>query len=442
MLKLNSFFPKRRVLASMAVATAMGITVVGCGSGGPGQQSGSTATMWSITSGDQPVIASAVNSWNREHPDKKITVEFFASDAYKSKIRTAVGAGQAPTLIFNWTGGVLDSYVDAGAVEDLSGLVSKKPEVTDRYLPSVMKNGVIDGKTYALPMNKINPSLIYYNKDIFAAAGVQPPTTWDELVAAVPKLKAQGVAPFALGGQSKWPELIWLEYLIDRQGGSGIFERIAKGEADAWSDPAVKDALTKIQQLVDAGAFQEGFASTASNSGSELALLYTGKAAMSLQVSSQYQTMKKGAPDFIAGDKLGYFPFPKVAGGKGDPSYVVGTPSNFFSVSSKASDAQKDNAKEFLATELFDDEYVGGIIGTGAVPPLKGVDSKLDSAADADFLKFTYGLAEDASKFELSWDQAIDPALADTLLNNLGEVFLKQKSPQQFVDAMNAASKK
>jgi raffinose/stachyose/melibiose transport system substrate-binding protein len=432
----------RQHLAAFAVAAAVGITLAGCGSGGPTQSIGANATMWSLTTGDQPVIKDAVEKWNKENPDRKITVEFFASDAYKAKIRTAVGAGQPPTLIFNWSGGVLKSYVDAKAVEDLTSLAKEKPEVTDRYLPSVLQNGVIDGKTYALPMNKVNPATMYYNKELLDRAGVQPPKTWDELMAAVPKLKAQGIAPFALGGQSKWPELIWLEYLVDREGGSAVWDRIEKGEPGAWSDPVIIDALSKIQQLVDAGGFQDSFASTASNSGSELALLYTGKAAMSLQLSSQYQAMKQGAPEFIANDKLGYAPFPTINGGKGDPSYTVGTPANFFSVSSAASEPQKETAKDFLASGLFSDTYTGGIIATGAVPPLKGVDSKIAAADDGEFLKYTYGLAEKASTFQLSWDQALDPSLADTLLTHLGQVFLKQETPQQFVDAMNAASKK
>ncbi|PRB43469.1 sugar ABC transporter substrate-binding protein [Arthrobacter sp. MYb23] len=432
----------RRRLAALTVAAALGITIAGCGSGGPSQTSGATATMWSLTSGDQPVIKDAVAQWNEKNPDRKITVEFFASDAYKAKIRTAVGAGQAPTLIFNWTGGVLQSYVDNKAVEDLSDLVKEKPDVADRYLPSVLQNGVIDGKTYALPMNKVNPATMYFNKDLLDKAGIEPPKTWDDIMAAVPKLKAIGVAPFALGGQTKWPELIWLEFLVDREGGSGVWERIQKGEPDAWSDPAVLDALKKIQQLVDAGGFQDSFASTASNSGSELALLYTGKAAMCLQLSSQFQAIKQGSPDFIANDKLGYAPFPTIDGGKGDPSYTVGSPANFFSVSSTASEAQKKTAKDFLASGLFNDSYTEGIIKTGAVPPLKGVDSKLGTAPDSEFLKYTYDQAANASTFQFSWDQAVDPSLADTLLTHLSQVFLKQETPEQFVDAMNAASKK
>jgi len=301
---------------------------------------------------------------------------------------------------------------------------------------------VVDGKTYALPMNKVNPVTMYYNTDLLKKAQVEIPKTWDDLMAAVPKLKAIGVAPIALGGQSRWPELMWLEYLVDRTGGSEPWSRVLAGEKDAWSDPAIRDALVKIQQLVDAGAFQDSFASTASNSGSELALLYTGRAAMNLQISSQYQVIKKAAPDFIKSGKLAFASFPTVSGGKGDPAHVVGSPANFFSISSKATAAQKETAKAFLAKGLFDEEYTNGIIATGAVPALTGIESKLTSGDDTKFLQYVHGLASKAPTFELSWDQAIEASRADAMLANLAQVFLKQQTPEQFVSAMNAVSAK
>jgi len=433
--------PSRLAVGTLALTAAVSILLAGCAAPAePGDKGETTATLWSLTSGDQPALEAAIERWNAANPDQQVEAEFFASDAYKPKIRTAIGAGRAPTLIFNWSGGVLEGYVAAGAVEDLSSLVEDNPEVSDRYLPSILENGVIDGTLYAVPMNKVNPATMYYNTDLLAEAGVDVPETWDDLIDAIPKLKAIGVAPIALGGQSRWPELIWLEYLVDRQGGTEVWNSILAGEEGAWDNPAVVDALEKIQELVELGAFQDSFASTASNSGSELALLYTGKAAINLQISSQYQTMKAAAPDFLASGKLGWAPFPVIEGGEGDPSYVVGSPSNFFSISSDASEGQKDTARAFLASGLFDDTYTTDIVATGAVPPLAGIDTVLSSTSDADFLEYVYTQSSEASTFQLSWDQALDPSVSDPLLTNLGLIFLGQQTPEEFIVAMNKAS--
>ena len=77
---------------------------------------------------------------------------------------------------------------------------------------------------------------------------------------------------------------------------------------------------------MDAGGFINGFSSIAADSNADQALLYTGKAAMVLQGGWIYQGMKKDAAEFVSSGKLGYTPFPTVAGGKGDPANVVGNP--------------------------------------------------------------------------------------------------------------------
>ena len=431
----------KKALPAAAGALALTLVLTSCGSAGPTESGGAaadSASLWALTTGDQPVIESSVENWNSAHQDATIATDFFASDAYKTKIRTAIGAKQGPTLIYNWGGGVLASYAESGSIIDLSSFIAENPELKTKYIPSVLNNATVDGKTYGLPMNKLNPVNLYYNKALFEQAGVQPPKTWDELLALVPVFNNIGIAPLALGGQSQWPELMYLEYLVNRIGGPDVYQRILDGTPGAWSDPAVIQATTMIQELVDAGGFINGFASTSSTSGSELALMYTGKAAMVVQLAAQYQTVKTGSPEFIADDQLGYVPFPQVEGGKGDPSYVVGNPSNLYAVSADATAAQQQTAKDYMRSGMLDEENIADMIAHGGVPPVTGIEAELAKSPDSKFLEFTYGLASSASQFELSWDQGLAPSQADALLNNLQQVFLKQITPQQFADNMNA----
>lgn len=428
----------RKGSAALA-AGALAVTLAACGSGGPGGSvSADSATMWGLTGGNQPVLQKSVDSWNSAHSGESIKLDFFANDAYKTKVRTAVGAGQGPTFIYGWGGGVLKSYVDAGQVEDLTSFLEKNPEVKDRYLPSVLKNGQVNGKQFAVPNNNAQPVVLYYNKELFDKVGAQPPRTWDDLMALVPKFKAAGIAPFSLGGQSKWPDLMWLEYLTERIGGPQVFADIAANKPNAWSNPAVAEALTKIQQLVDAGGFVNGFSSIAADSNADQALLYTGKAAMILQGGWIYQTMKKNAADSIKNGKIGWVTFPTVDGGKGDPADIVGNPSNFWSVSSKATDAQKKTAEDYIKSGMFTDADTQALIDSGAVPVVKGIEGKLQASPDKDFLTFVYGMVKDAPSFTLSWDQALSPAQGDAMLSNLDQIFLKKITPEQFVSTMNA----
>ncbi len=432
------FNRKLRSTALTAAATVLTLSLAACGSSGPANVSADSPSMWTLTGANQSNTQASVDSWNEAHADQSIKVDFFANDAYKTKVRTAVGAGEGPTFIYGWGGGVLESYVDAGQIEDLTGFLAENPEVKDRYLQSVLKSGEIDGKTYAIPNTTIQPIVLYYNKELFEKVGAQPPKTWDELMALVPKFKEAGVAPFSLGGQSKWPDLMWLEYLVDRIGGPEVFNNIAANKPDAWSDPAVVEALTKIQDLVNAGGFINGFSSIAADSNADQALLYTGKAAMVLHGGWIYQGMKKDAPDFTNNGKLGFTTFPTVEGGKGDPANIVGNPSNFWSVSSKATEGQKNAALNYIKDGMYTEQQSQTLVDSGGVPPVNGIESMLEASPDKDFLTFVYDMAKDAPNFQLSWDQALTPAQGDAMLSNLDQIFLNKITPEQFVTTMNA----
>ncbi|CEA09897.1 Multiple sugar-binding protein precursor [Arthrobacter saudimassiliensis] len=429
-----------KTLTASAAALALGLTLAACGSSGPSDPAADSdsPSMWALTGSSEDIFRSSVETWNEENPDNLINQEFFANDAYKTKVRTAIGAGEGPTFIYGWGGGVLESYVDAGHVADLDEFLAENPEVKERYIPSVFENGVIDGKTYALPNNNMQPVVLYYNKEIFDEIGVEPPATWDELMALVPKFNDAGIAPLSLAGQSKWPNLMWLSYLVDRIGGPEVFKAILDGEEGAWSHPAVIEALTKIQELVDAGGFVNGFSSIAADAGADSALLYTDKAAMMLHGGWAYQNLKNDAPEFVESESVGFVPFPAVEGGAGDPANVVGNPANMWSISSKASDAQMESALKYLKEGLFSDEYTQAMIDSGAVPAVNGIEDQLAASDDKDFVEFIYGLAQDAPSFQLSWDQALSPAQGDAMLANLDQIFIGAITPEQFAENMNA----
>ncbi|MFD2418590.1 extracellular solute-binding protein [Amycolatopsis pigmentata] len=421
---------KRRYAAAAAGLAALLAFTTGCGSAGPGSKSGGV-NAWVLTGAYEPAFRASFSSGN-------IDGQFFGNDAYKQKIRSAVGADQAPTLIFSWgNGGMLKSWVDGGKIYDLSADVQANPKMTSRYLPSVMKAGQIDGKTYALPNNSVQPVMLFYNKDLFNQLNVQPPKTWDDLIALIPKFNAANIAPLTLGGQSKWSYLMYMEYLVDRIGGPEVFNAVTANKPNAWSDPAFIRAGQMIQQLVDAKGFVNGFKSITTDSNADTALLYTNRAAMYLMGSWAFPTIKQANPQF-AQSKLGWTAFPTVPGGKGDPADIAGNPANFWSVSAKATDDQKKAAVKYLSDNVMNDANVDSLVSLGAVPPVNGIQDKLAKAKDPDFLTYTYNMAANAPNFQMSWDQALSPGQADALLTNLDQLFGKQITPEQFAANMNA----
>jgi raffinose/stachyose/melibiose transport system substrate-binding protein len=432
----------RRHFLNLAVGTGAGVALTACGSSGPsrpgGGGGGSGATYWYLTG--QPgegIRTNTVNRFNTANPKTQIKATTFQNDAYKTKIKTAIGAGQAPTIIWGWGGGGLKSYVEASQVDDLTDWFSQNPAIKDRLFPSSFGAATINGKIYAMPAETVQPIVLFYDKRAFDKIGAQPPQSWGDIMALVPKFNAKGIAPFSLGGQSRWTNMMWLEFLFDRIGGSEVFEAIFNGEKDGWSNPAAIDGLTKMQELIKAKGFVKGFSSITADSNADQALLYTGKAAMMLHGTWTYGSMAADGGKFVSGGNLGYMNFPPVEGGKGDPSDTVGNPGQYLSISSKATAAEKETAKKFFSTAVLSDAEVKEWIDAGAVPIVKGSDTQLTASKDADFLKFVYNTASNAKVFAQSWDQAMSPTAAEKLLDNIAKLFQLSITPQQYAANMN-----
>jgi raffinose/stachyose/melibiose transport system substrate-binding protein len=422
----------RRGFLQIALAAGAGVGLAACsGTSGP-QASGSaagggggasgSASYWFLTGAPgEGIRTDTVKRFNDANPKTQITATTFQNDAYKTKIKTAIGAGQAPTIIWGWGGGGLKSYVDANQVEDLTDWFGQNAAVKDRLFPSSFGAATVGGKIYAMPCETVQPIVLFYNKTSFDTIGAQPPKTWADIMDLVPKFNAKGIAPFSLGGQSRWTNMMWLEFLFDRIGGPGVFQAVFDGKKDAWSDPSSILALTEMQKLISANGFIKGFSSITADSNADQALLYTGKAAMMLHGSWTYGSMATDGGDFVSGGHLGYMNFPTYDGGKGDPTDTVGNPGQYLSISSQVlSDAEN---KEW--------------IGAGAIPIVKGTDSLLSGSKDADWLKFVYGVASGAKVFAQSWDQAMSPTAAESLLDNISKLFQLSITPQQFADNMN-----
>ena len=430
----------RRTFLEVAGGTALTTSLAGCfGVGGGAATSGgskSNIVIWDISTGsDQRLEQSLNTTFNNTHSSIHATIQYYENDPYKQKLQVAMGAGNPPDVFFGWGGGILKSYVDAGKVYDLTSALNSDPTWKGRFLPSVFPSVTFNGKIYGVPLNNTQPIVFFYNKDVFSKAGVTPPQTWNDLLNVVQALKGQGVTPIAVAGASTWTYLMYAEYLTDRYGGPGAFQSVLANQPNAWSNDAFINAFKAIQQLVDAGAFGSSFSSVSADTNADAALLYTGKAGMMLQGTWNFPVIKTNSPTFIQGNKLGWFNFPSVDGGKGDPANVVGGPSNYYSITQASKNPQA--AITYLKDAVLNPTAVSQRIGLGEVPVVNGISQQLSSAQNSDWLTYVYNAVQKAPSFQLSWDQALGPTPAQAVLTNLSQLFLKQITPQQFADNMN-----
>lgn len=426
----------RRAVLSALLSTALVVTA-GCGTAGPGAGRDGIIRVWALQDPqNEPVIRSGISDYNTV---SSIEAELltYVNDNYKQKLQISMGSPNAPDVFFNWGGGNLAQFVAAGEVVDLSEAMRTNPEVANAFLPSVVDVGKVNGRQYGLPMNGIQPVVLFHNKKVFTDAGLQPPETYDDLLRLIDEFKARDITPIALPGLQGWTELMYLEYLLDRIGGPDKFAVIAEGLPGGWRDPAMLEALRMCQDLAERGAFGNNFATINYDNTGASKIFATGKAAMFLMGSWEYGNQLSNNPDFVAAGHLGWSPFPSIANGVGDPRNVVGNPSNYFSVSAKS--VYRAEAVDFLVRTLASKPYVTDLVEAGQVPAVRDVEDQLSSSQNADFAIFTYELVGEAPAFTQSWDQALTPSVGAELLTNLQKLFLSDITPEEFVSAMEKA---
>jgi raffinose/stachyose/melibiose transport system substrate-binding protein len=338
-------------------------------------------------------------------------------------------SGSPPDIFQSWGGGVLKQYAEAGLVQDLT--------------PSLQENGwgqsfnagplslyTFDGKSYGVPWNAGMVGF-WYNTDLFKQAGIeQPPATWTEFLADVKKLKDAGITPIALGEKDKWPGHFYWVYMVTRLGGKTAFEKAYNREGTFADQPFI-DAGTKLKELIDLQPFQNGFLGAAY--GDHIAAMANGKAAMELMGQWAPGANRGSAEDVEAYNKtLGWFPFPTVEGGAGDPSDALGG-GDGFAVGKNAPKEAIDFVRFLTSVENQSAMTKAGLL---SVPVVKGAETAI---ADP-LLKEVQKRAGEAKYYQLYYDQYLPPAVGQAVNDATQGLFAGTSSPEDVAKTIEDAA--
>jgi len=423
----------RRGFLALAGAGAGAVLLGACGTDTPKVDPNAPQTIkwWHIQNGDplKPVWAQIAKEYETAHPNVKIEITDLENQAFKDKLTTVTQAGNPPDLFQSWGGGVLKQQIDAGLVKDLTADTSSW---VGGLTPAAMGPYTFDGKVYGIPWD-IGMVGFWYNKELFTKAGITaPPTTWAGLLETVNKLKASNVVPIALAGKDKWPGHFYWAYLAVRVAGLDALKQAAVD--NDFNKPDFVTAGAKLKELVDLKPFQNGFlAAEYGSPDGQAAAVGNGMAAMELMgqwapaVEASSSSDKKGL-----GDKLGFFPFPSVEGGKGKATDAFGG-GNGFAVGKNAPPATVDFLKYFL-----DAAQQRRAAETGAVlPTSKAAESSIKDPNN----KVVAQTLASATGFQLYLDQAYPPAVGQQVNDSVAELIAGTKSPDQVTKDITTTAK-
>jgi raffinose/stachyose/melibiose transport system substrate-binding protein len=318
--------PNRTLAVAAVVAlSAMGLAACGGSDDNGGSSSGGKVTMqlWenATTGPGKAFWDKAAADFHTADPNVTIKIQAVQNEDMDGKLQTALNSGSAPDIFLQRGGGKMAAMVEAGQLKDITG------DITDATKQAVgdaaLKTGQVDGKAYAVPIS-ILPGGFWYSKDLFQKAGVTtPPTTVDELNAAVSKLKANGT-PVALGAKDAWPAAHWYYFFALRECSPATLDATAKSKT--FNDPCWTKAGNDLKAFAGTKPFAEGFLTTSAQqgAGSSAGLVANHKASMELMGAWDPGVIASLTKDTKPLPDLGFFPFPAVPGGQGDAAAIMG----------------------------------------------------------------------------------------------------------------------
>ncbi|MFD0693162.1 ABC transporter substrate-binding protein [Paenibacillus sp. GCM10027628] len=354
----------------------------------------------------------------KENPEIKVTYEGMPGGQFADYIKTRLAAGDASDVIMLHPGSEVVKYAKAGYLMDLSG----EPWV-QTFTKSTIGEASSDSKTYGIPNDMVLLG-IYYNKAIFDKLALQPPTNWDEFLAACEKIKASGVNPIAIGNNDGWMTLAALlemtatmVYGKDADFDAKLNARQVKfaGTWDEsvknWYALADKGYLTPKSTGVSLEQAQQDFAQE--------------KSAMYIDGSWSVGGIKSKNPNL----KFGMFAMP--ANKKGEPIVVSASTGTTWVVNAKTTKAEA--AKKYMAFWAKEETLISWTKSQGAFLTLQGKKGEVDPVFDL----IANSLASGKSQRFPDWDQST--AANSEMMKSAQGVYLKALTPEQMLKNMDDA---
>jgi raffinose/stachyose/melibiose transport system substrate-binding protein len=407
---------RTRVAAIAALGLSIALAASACAGGGGNNGSSSNGqvmlTFWTNATPGPGLtyFQNAVKTYHSLHPNVTIKIQSIQNEDFDGKLQTALNSNSAPDIFMQRGGGKMLAMANAGDLQQLNLTATDNANVSAAALAS----DSIDGKVYAMPTDT-QPEGIYYSKDLFTRAGItSTPATIPELEADVAKLKAINVAPIAVGAKDAWPAAHWYYNFALRECSQSTMNATAK--TLSFTDPCWTKAGDDLAAFLKVNPFQNGFLTTSAQqgAGSSAGLLANHKAAMELMGTWEPGTVGSLTPDKKPLPDLGWFPFPAVPGGQGNPSAMMGGGGGY----SLSSHAPKEafGFLEFLVTKDQQEAYAEAFI---TIPVNKAAQSVVTQSYNISALQAFNKAAYTMQFLDTQYGQNVGNAMNAAVVNLL-----------------------
>ncbi|MBO3089810.1 ABC transporter substrate-binding protein [Cellulomonas dongxiuzhuiae] len=317
-------------LRHLAAASVPVLLLAACsgGGGGGGSASGGgdgdvTLTYWASNQGtsldnDKEVLTPVLEQFTQD-TGIGVDLEVIGWSDLQTRIQTAVTSGQAPDVV-NIGNTWAVSLQATGAFMPLDDAAMDAIGGADKFVETALATGGEEGSDpTSVPLYGLAYGL-YYNKAMFEAAGLEPPTTWEDMVAAAQALTdpAAGVYGMALAAGS-YTENNHFAFINATQNGAELFDDEGN---PTFTEDGVVDGIVRYLDLMQAEDVVNPGNAQYDNASLAVADFATGKAAMILNQNNANATIEANG---MAPDAYGVVPFPAPSDAESDvASHVAG----------------------------------------------------------------------------------------------------------------------
>lgn len=340
----------RRKLIGAAAGLVLVAGTAACGGGGDsgsGSNGGSTSndadttlTYWASNQGtsldnDKEVLTPVLEQFTQQ-TGIKVNLEVISWNDLQTRIQTAITSGQGPDVLnIGNTWGV--SLQATGGLMEFGDAEMQAIGGADKFVPAALATGGAAGTTVtSVPVYGLAYGL-YYNKEMFADAGLKPPTTWEEMTSAAKQLTKGDVYGMSIAGGS-YTENNHFAFINASQNGAELFT--PDGKPDFVNDGVVKGIkrYVDLMQTDKVANLSNAQYENATKSVSDFA---NKKAAMIINQNNANATIESNG---MKSDEYGVVPFPAPAG---SPSQVASHVAGINMAIMKSTE-HKDQALKFV----------------------------------------------------------------------------------------------
>lgn len=282
-------------------------------------------------------INSLIDEFEAANPDIDIVSDCVLNDSYKEKIRVLVSTDALPDVFFSWSGVFGENLTRSGRVLALDDVMARDSEWSSQIVEGQWAPFNYNGKQYGAPWS-MDGKAFFYNVDVFNELGIEIPTTLNELYAVCEKLKENGYdEPISAGFSAPWAVSHYLGTLCQRVVDPEVLAKDYTGGGD-FTDPGYIEALNILKKL---GEYMTSDPCSVDHEFARNAFIM----GVSPMCYMQLAEMK-----YLRDDEelhYGFFNFPAVEDGKGDPGQLTGAPEGMM-ISATAKPEVQEAAIKFM----------------------------------------------------------------------------------------------